>query len=180
MTGTPPAPDHELLDRLGEALAPPGRPPHPERIAALRHEVITARASATRDDGEAASTVQAASRRVPRAALAVLGVAAALLVGLVGGVVLGDDLPRPVRAAAHAIGLPVDSPELVEARAELHALGRALAAGDLQAIRVADAEMVALVRGLDADERARIEPVAHEVHLRAVEVLGDADEAGGG
>ena len=117
---------------------------------------------------------------MPRAALAVLGVAAALLVGLVGGVVLGDDLPRPVRAAAHAIGLPVESPELVEARAELHALGRALAAGDLQAIRVADAEMVALVRGLDADERARIEPVAHEVHLRAVEVLGDADEAGGG
>ena len=180
MTGIPPTPDHELLDQLGKALAPPGREPAPERIAALRREVMTPPARPSEAGREAASTVQAASRRVPRAALAVLGVAAALLIGLLGGVALGDDLPRPVRAAAHAIGLPVDSPELVDARAELQALGRALAAGDLEAIRVADAEMVALVRGLDADERARIEPVAHEVHLRAVEVLGQADEAGGG
>ncbi len=105
-------------------------------------------------------------------ALAVLGIAAALVVGVLGGVILGDDLPRPLRAAAHAVGLPVDSPELVDARAELASLGRALAAGDLEAIREADAQMVALVKGLDPDERARIEPVAHEVHLRAVEVLG--------
>ena len=93
--------------------------------------------------------------------------AAAFLVGLV----IADDMPRPVRAAAHAVGLPVDSNELVDAQAALDRLGRALAVGDTDAVRTEDATMVRLVKSLDDDERARIEPVAHEVHLRAVQLL---------
>ncbi|HET9600606.1 MAG TPA: hypothetical protein VFP08_03415 [Acidimicrobiales bacterium] len=88
------------------------------------------------------------------------------------GVLLADDLPRPVRGAAHAIGLPVESNELVDARAAQDRLGLALAGGDAEAAREADAEMVRLVKALNADERAKVEPVAHEVHLRALELIG--------
>jgi hypothetical protein len=100
-------------------------------------------------------------------------VAAALIAAsFTAGVLLSDDLPRPIRGAAHTIGLPVESNQLVDARAALDRLGQALAAGDMAAAREADATMVRLVKALDADERAKVEPVAHEVHLRAVELQG--------
>ena len=75
-----------------------------------------------------------------------VGAAALLVVGMTVGVLVADDLPRPVRRVAHDIGLPVDSPAFVDAHEELHRLGEALAAGDAAEVRAADAEMVRLVR----------------------------------
>jgi hypothetical protein len=161
--------DRELVRLLEEALDPPARQPPADRVAQLREQVAAAvppaAALALRRNGR---------RRRFAGALA----AAAVVVAFVAGTVVGDGgLPRPLRAAAEAIGLPVDSPELVDARRELQRLGESLAAGDAAGVAAADAAMVRLVKGLDADERARIEPVAHEVHLRAVAFLAGA---GGG
>jgi hypothetical protein len=162
--------ERELVRLLEEALEPPARQPPAERVAQLREQVAAAvppaAALAPRRDGR--------RRRFAGALVA----AAAVVVAFVAGTVVGDGgLPRPLRAAAEAIGLPVDSPELVDARRELQRLGESLAAGDAGGVAAADAAMVRLVKGLDADERARIEPVAHEVHLRAVALLAGA---GGG
>ncbi len=151
--------DDELVQLLEEALDPTDREPSPERVARLRAEA-------------AVPVLRQSSRRRP--VLAALGIAAAVLAAFLIGAVIGDaGLPRPLRAAAEAIGLPVDSPELVDARRELHRLGESLAAGDPDAVAAADTEMVRLVKRLDDDERARIEPVAHEVHLRAVAFLAE-------
>jgi hypothetical protein len=90
-------------------------------------------------------------------------------------VLLAEDLPRPVREVAHAIGLPVDSTELVDGRNAVHDLGLALAAGDAEAVAAADAEMLRRVDELSESERDEVVPVAHEVHLRAVAFLEDSD-----
>jgi hypothetical protein len=85
--------------------------------------------------------------------------------------VVDRQMPDWMRATAHDVGLPIESPQLVEARAELERLGNALAQADRAEVAAADAEMVRLVKSLSAAERRKIEPVAHEVHLRAVEFL---------
>ena len=161
--------DEELLARLGRALEPPAGEPDPARVARLR---------ALAEAGRRSSTDQLADRRRSRAgawprrqlAGVAAGVAAAV-VSFVVGVVAGADPPRPLRAAAHAVGLPVESPQLADARAELHDLGEALAAGDRARVAADDRRMVSLVKALPPEERRKIEPVAHEVHLRAVAFL---------
>jgi hypothetical protein len=155
--------DERLLDRLGTELETPAREPPLDRVAAVR----------------AHAAAQAPARPIPlwrRRTAALVAAAALLLVGVTAGVLVSDDLPRPVRRVAHDVGLPVDSPEFVDAHQELHRLGEALAAGDADEVRAADAAMVRLVKSLDDDERDELEPVAHEVHLRAVEFL-EANES---
>jgi hypothetical protein len=152
--------DDRLLRRLASELESPAREPDPERVAAVRAHAA--------DASPAPDPVVSPWRRRVIAACAA---AAMLIVGVSIGVVVSDDLPPPVRRVAHGVGLPVDSQEFVDAHDELHRLGEALAAGDTDEVRAADAEMVRLVNELDADERATLEPVAHEVHLRAVEFL---------
>jgi len=70
-----------------------------------------------------------------------------------------------------AIGLPIASPELVDAQSALHDLGVALANEDVDGVRSSDARMVELVGSLSEEEAAEVEPVAHEVHLRAEQFL---------
>jgi hypothetical protein len=154
--------DDRLLELLAVALAPGERRPPPARV-----EEVRALASSA-----AMPAPVPLRRRTPH--LVTWAVAASVAAAsFMAGLVVANDLPRPVRAMAHAVGLPVDSNELVDARAALDRLGQALAAGDADAVRTEDATMVSLVRDLDDDERTRIEPVAHEVHLRAVEFLAD-------
>lgn len=161
--------DEELLSRLGRALEPPAGGPDPAKVARMR---------ALADAGRRSTGDQLADRRKSRAGAGwrrpMAGVAAgiaAALISFVVGIVAGADPPRPLRAAAHAVGLPVESPQLIDARNQLHALGEALAAGDRTRVAADDRRMVSLVKALSPEERKKIEPVAHEVHLRAVAFL---------
>jgi len=152
--------DERLLRRLEAALgAESEREPTIEEVALVR-----ARAEL------GARSTNGRHRRARRARVLV---AAVLVMGLVfgAGVLLSDELPRSVRAAAHDLGLPIASPELVDAQSALHELGVALANKDVEEVRSSDARMVELVGSLSEEEAAEVEPVAHEVHLRAEQFL---------
>ena len=152
--------DDRLLDLLAHALDSGPVTPPPAAVAAVRLRATDGRRRAV--------TVRS---RPPRRIFVGAAALASIVVAFALGLTLADNMPRPVREVAHGVGLPVDSPNLVDARQELQRLGRALAACDLPAVGRADPEMVRLVKSLDQDERARVEPVAHEVHLRAVSSL---------
>lgn len=152
--------DDRLLALLSQVLEPEPLEPPAERIAEVR-----ARAEA------GARLLPVAERHRRRRRILVSVAVATILAAFGGGLVLGHDLPRPLRALAHDLGLPVESVELVDTRAAVDRLGSALSEADPEEVAVADAEMVRLVNTLEEDERAKIEPVAHEVHLRAVEFL---------
>lgn len=161
--------DEELLSRLGRALAPAPGEPDPARVARLRAMAEAGR-STTASSPTTGTVARIGVRRRGRRAAVAIGVAA-VAASFVVGVVVGAEPPRPLRAAAHAVGLPVESPQLADARNELHDLGAALAAGDRSRVEAADRRMVTLVKSLPPDEKPKIEPVAHEVHLRAVSFL---------
>lgn len=161
--------DSRLLELLGRALTPAAVEPSAQRISALRSLVGTPAPPASAPQ-PAQVTVLRPTRRWQTA---LMGVAAGLVLFVAGGAVATSP-PTWLRQGAYDVGLPVDSPQLVQARAALHDLGVALAAGDRAGIRSADTEMVGLVRSLSADEKNEIEPVAHEVHERAVAALQSA------
>ncbi len=149
-------PDDELLERLGRALEPEDRAPPADRVRRLR-----------------AYAGGGSPRRswVTRALTA-----AAMLMVFAGGVLLGASPPDAVRDFAHDVGLPVESSTLVETREALHDLGVAISERDRAAARSADERMLELVDRLDAEEKAKIVPVAHEVHERALELLEGAPD----
>jgi hypothetical protein len=144
--------DDRLLTALGAALVPDATPPR-DRVDAVRAHVIAV-----------------GRRRAPRRWRRVV-VAFAVLAALVGGAAIGHDLPRPVRQIAHAIGLPVESTTLVDAREQLDRLGRALSRRDAGEAIAADKAMLAFVKELSQEEKEKIVPVAHEVHERALTLL---------
>ncbi len=167
--------DDPIVDALQRALlAENAAAPAPsvDRLQELRAAVEQRRALEAALPGERVRP----HRRWPR----ILAVAAAVVVVFVVGVVVGHDLPGPVRDASHELGLPVDSPELAATRDRLDELGQALTAAtqaqvegqpgdrEFNAIARADAEMLDEIARLDADEKAEIVPVAHQVHLQAV------------
>ncbi|MGH2772887.1 MAG: hypothetical protein ACRDIU_07115 [Actinomycetota bacterium] len=94
-----------------------------------------------------------------------------ILLAFAGGTVLGYLMPEPVRDLAYRAGLPVESTRLVDARQTLHDLGVALGEQDRNAVRERDQELIRLVESLDADEHAKIDPEARQIHLRAVSFL---------
>jgi hypothetical protein len=144
--------DDATLKLLAEALAPRDRAPAETRVAELRSHVI-------------------ATRRRSGRALRRIAIAFAIVAAIGGGTVVGYDLPRPIRSALHSLGLPVESTTLVEARAQLDRLGRALSVKDTDEIIAADNAMLGFVKKLDPDEKDKIVPVAHEVHERALALL---------
>jgi len=144
--------DDQLLDVLAASLGPPpDAEPTWAEISQL-HRVI--------DHGWSGRERRLAPLwRIRRpvtaavASLAVLGGASA------AAAVSGAVMPQPVRVAARAVGLPVDSPQLASARAALAHLRDALAdkPRDLGAIR-ADAQAVRDHLGrLSADDRFQVE-----------------------
>lgn len=160
--------EETLLHELRAALVSSSEEPADERVQRVR-----ARA-------EAGKRLMDLERHRGRAQRAVL-VAAALvcLLAFVSGVIFATDIPTPVRAALHSAGLPLESPELIEARAVLHDLGVALGEErSPEEVQQADARMLELVEQLDKNEQEAIVPVAHEVHLRAVEYLGNSSSGG--
>jgi hypothetical protein len=146
--------DERITRLLATALDPGDRQPPEERVAALRAHVL-------------AAPPQRRPMVLRRAA-----VGFAVLAALGGGVVIGHDLPRPMRTAARAVGLDfVESPTLVDAREELDRLGRALSQKQWNEVIAADRAMLRFVEKLDEKEKAKIVPVAHEVHVQAIETL---------
>lgn len=165
-------PDDRLFELLGTTLRS-GTPPSP-----AGRSVVRARAEAGLRETDVSMP-----RRAPRRVGLVLAAAAAAIAIFVGGLVVGEGLPRALRSAAHAIGLPVDSPTLLDAREVLHDLGEAVGRSEtdtttppelLDEMQALDTRMLGLVAKLDDEEKAKIVPVAHEVHLRAVQVLTEA------
>jgi hypothetical protein len=132
--------DDELLERLGAALRPEPTELTPPSLQALRRALEQPPAPAPRRWGH----------RFGVSALA----GAAMLAGA-GGVAAatGAVLPEPVRAVAHAVGLPVDSPSVAAARAARASLRDGLARHDRTLVaREADRLREALGH-LSADER---------------------------
>ncbi len=167
--------DEQMLELLRQALEPAPVRPARERRQAIRSMASSESAPPAI---QARSKVRRGPRRIAWAAVAV----AAAAVLFAGGVLVGEDLPRPIRALAHTIGLPVESPELTDARGLLHDLGELVGSteGDpsnqqtLDRIQSVDGDMLEVVGKLDEEEKAKIVPVAHEVHLRAQQVLQEA------
>jgi hypothetical protein len=174
--------DADLERQLAEGLrgATPELPdrPSPERLAALRAHV----------QGGSTSPGAIPARRERRTWPTVAAAAAVALLGFVGGLVAADGLPDPVRSAAVAVGLPVDPPEVVATVDAVQALGVALDAatvaavrGDLdaaalEAVAEADSAMLAAIREVEPADLVRLRPVAHQVHLRAVALFASQGE----
>jgi hypothetical protein len=112
--------DDPLLDALSQALAPLPAEPSEAEIAALR------RAVARRFAG--ARVRPWWQRR------AVMLLAAAALCTGTAAAVAGGAVPVPVRILARAVGLPVQSPALVETRAAVGRLRAKLAARDREGV----------------------------------------------
>ena len=150
---------HELRVSLASSSAKP---------ADAQIERVRARAEA----GKLLMELEQRRGRVQRSV--VVTAALVCLLAFASGVVFATDIPTPLRAALHSAGLPVESPDLVEARALLHDLGVALGEGrSPEEVEQADARMLELVERLEGKEQEAIVPVAHEVHLRAVEYLSN-------
>ena len=109
-------------------------------------------------------------------------VALVVLGGLVA-VSTGAPVPRALRSPARALGLPVDSADLADARTAMANLRTALAQpDDARVVAAADA-LVAHFRRLGPDDRAAVEADALALLARADERLrpmeiGDAAERG--
>lgn len=145
-----PTEDEDLLARLEHALRPPEVEPSDEEIAALHRAV-------------AGGVPAPAVRRVwPRRAL--VGVAAAVVLLVI---VSGVPVPRPVRAAAHALGLPVDSVEVADAKSAVKELQRALDDGDQERAARASARLSQRLDALNQSDRQRIGRQADPLLQRA-------------
>ena len=155
--------DETLLRELRTAIASRSFDPPEEGVQRVR-----ARAEAGK------RLVDLDRRRTRAQRIMLLAAALVCLLAFASGVVFATDVPAPVRAALHSAGLPVDSPDLVEARAALHDLGVAL--GERRSpeeVQQTDARMLELVEQLDKEEQEEIVPVAQEVHMRALQYLGN-------
>ena len=147
--------DDELLGVLAASLdPPPDVEPTWAEISRL-HRVIDAGVSPRRPS-------RTRLWRVHRPLTAVIAGVVVLGGASAAAALSGAVMPQPVRVAARAVGLPVDSPQLADARAALVRLREALAhqPRDLGAIR-SDAQDVRDRLGrLSADDRSQVDPEA--------------------
>lgn len=134
-----PAEDEEVLERLRQALRAPDAQPSAAEVAELR------RAVAERDP------LPAPRRAWPRRVAAVAAAAAILVV-----LVAGPPLPRPVRSLARAVGLPVDSAEVADAKSAASELQAALDGGDPARVAKASARLERRLQALREADRRRL------------------------
>ncbi|MDQ6909808.1 MAG: hypothetical protein M3Z84_03335, partial [Actinomycetota bacterium] len=90
----------------------------------------------------------------------------------------GASLPEPVRAAAHAVGLPVDSVALADARAASAKLKEGLRAHDRAVVDDAARRLRERVSRLDADDRHSIAPEANALLGEANQFDAEPDPTG--
>src|SRR6476620_1708661 len=93
---------------------------------------------------------------------------AAVCVGLVATT---TPLSRAVREAAHDVGLPVDSPDLVDARARRDDLDAAVGRRDLAALANTLVRLRTALARLDRDELASLQPGVAQLIDRAEALL---------
>lgn len=163
--------DDRLLSAVATALMCEPVPPPPDRIAEVRRRAELGRVGGFAVPRPAGRRRRETAPRIRWRSVAALAAVAAAL-AFSAGLTVGHDLPRPVRSVAYSVGLPVDSPRLVDARRQLDLLGEALGRIDPPRVEASDSEVVRLVTSLAPDERRQIEPLAREIHLRALEFLG--------
>jgi hypothetical protein len=150
--------DDELLGQLAAAFAPEPVDPPAASIHALRRAVRANRPPV----------------RSPRwRRVAVPALAGFTLVGAAGAAFAasGAVLPEPVRRVVHAVGLPVDSPALAEARAARAALRETLARGERARVAPEAARLRRDLEELGADERGGIEGDANNLLHQADALL---------
>ncbi len=170
--------DEQLRELLAKALAPPPVQPSMQEMDALQAVVASARAGhePTVANGGRWTALWRPSHWRRRAAIPVLATVMVLGSGGVAVALARPVLPSPLRAAARAVGLPVDSQRLADARAQLARLEAAMASGPLTAARQAqlrkeaDALQAALAR-LDPSERQMVAPSARGALSRADRAL---------
>lgn len=145
--------DDELLDALGRTLLPdPPASPSGDEVRSFLAEVAGVPVAAAR----------------PRRRLLPRFLAGGLAVALVGGGTAyaagdGSRIPAPVRRAAVAIRLPVDSPEVADAKKELADLEEAIGRGDADRIAKAIEDVEEALSELSAGERASIDSRLREL-----------------
>lgn len=146
------AADGQLIEALREALATTPAEPSVDEIDTLHQLVATRGAVAT-----VLRLQQQPSRPTIRTkrTMTVAAACAALLVGV--AVLASDTMPRPVASLAHRIGLPVEAPEVHDARMALIALRTALNTHDrTRTVRARDA-VVAAMASLGRNDRSALE-----------------------
>lgn len=163
--------DQDLLLLLSEALCPPPERPTEGEREALRTRVIAART---------------ARRAIPvitwwRSHPTVLrfAAAAAAVTAAVGAYLATNPLPQPVRSAVYAMGLPVDSPQLVSARHGVANLESAVATRNAQKIVTAQHDLEHQLTHLDHHDLAEVSPHANQAIAAANQCLEEESHHSG-
>jgi hypothetical protein len=153
--------DDELLEQVKAAFVIDLRDDVPPSLHALDRALSDLRS--------AVPATARPRRRWPIAAL--VGAVAAGTPG-VAFAATGAPLPQPLRQAAYAVGLPVDSPDLAAARSARSHLRHDLERGDRDAATKSAARLRARLGDLNHDERG-------EIQQDTAGLLHQADELSG-
>ena len=159
--------DEQLLETLAASLGPaPDVEPTWAEVAAL-HRVIDS--AADRQRRPAVGPIW----RFRRRATAIAAAGAVLVGASAAAAATGGALPRPLRMAARAVGLPVESPNLASARSALARLRGSLGARprDLGDVREQAQDVRDRLAHLSADDRAHVEAEATFLLAEADAVL---------
>lgn len=151
------AEDEELLTQLGSVLRPVESEPSAAELAGFRAAVA---------DG--AVDVPPRSPRV-RPITAALVAAGSLAVVGTAAAATGASLPRPLRAVAHSVGFPIDSPDLVDARQDLEELRQQLSSGESVEVAEARQDWEQRLEGFDESDRQELSGTVDELLARAEE-----------
>ena len=164
--------DDELLGALAVALAPAPAEPSELSILRLRGAAL----------GLTFGQTDPRPRRVGRR-VAIPAAVAFTVLGSAGAVAAatGAPLPRPVRAAAYGIGLPVDSPAVADVRATETRVRRDLAGADHSQLAGEVETLRTRLAHVEDDKRVRVQREAQPLIEKANRVLErDKEPQGGG
>ncbi len=154
----------DLLDALATEMQAPSAEPSQAELMCL-HRAIDERRRAPL----AAPTTRRPRLRSP-VAIAAASVAVAFG-GTATAFAAGAPIPRPVRMVAHDVGLPVDSPQLSDAKHAVADLGQVLAGSDDAAIARARDQLLRRLDALSAAERRGLAFVSGPLLAQAADRL---------
>lgn len=174
-----------LLELLAEALAPPAAQPTRAERAALRRAVSDVfgrrpsrlRRSVTAVFGPFPILSGRLGALIRRRALPAILVAC-LLGGTAAAAVARPALPEPIRSAAHAVGLPVDSVALAETKRAMSEVRSALHHRDDRALRQAAASLAVHLSRLHGQDLEAVTPEAQQLLRLAYATLAGSEPVG--
>lgn len=166
-----------LLAELGDILLPPTMRDEPSSEEFTAMQAAVAAHFAGRDTPGVTRLRCRRMRPGPVGSVWRVGAAAVVVVTLsasaaaaAGG---GMPLPRPMRAVAYAVGLPVDSPALDDTHRHLRALDEAVDQGDRPEARRTVLRLEKAVARVPADERHDVENDVAAALAAAAPLLGE-------